>query len=132
MLVRTRILAATLPLLALGLACGQTPDDDSTDLGEAAQTSDDFKCVRTAPITEDGYDKILDADPRIAKLAKPATPSAAALSSATQKIYKHVKAIRGIDPEKRRRETFSDSHFGQFSEPYCLFHEANKPVYGTV
>lgn len=126
-----RLFAATLPLLTLGLACSQA-SQEPIEGDEGAQTSSDFSCVRTTPIAEDGYDQILDADASRAKLAPVAQPSEAAVNAAMAKVGAHVAAIRAIDPSKRRTERFSDKHRGEFSEPYCLFHAATKPVYGTV
>ncbi len=131
MMFRTRICAASLPLLALGLACSQTPPEP-IDQAEGNQSASDFECVRTAPIAADGYDEILDANPSLAKLADVATPSAEAVSASTKKIAAHVGAIRALPQNKRRVEVFSGKHRGTFSEPYCLFHAPTRPVYGTV
>jgi len=121
---------AILPLLSMGLACGGT-NDESVGVGEDEQIAATF-CVKTKAISEDGYSELLEADPAKAKLAKPVAPTAEQVKAASQKIFAHVSNIRGIDPSKRRKEIFSAKRSGQFSEPYCLFHEANKKVYGTV
>ncbi len=121
---------AILPLLSLGLACGGT-SDEPLGVGQDEQVAATF-CVKTKAISEDGYSELLEADPSKAKLAPSVAPNAAKIAAASKKIFAHVSNIRGIDPSMRRREIFSAKRSGQLSEPYCLFHEADKKVYGTV
>lgn len=124
-----RPLLALLPALSLGLACSASPDDSGLAEGQANAAA---FCVRTAPIAEDGYSELLEADPAKAKLVAPVAPTEAQVGAAAAKVLAHVSTIRGIDPSKRRRETYSAKQRGLFSEPYCLFHEPKKKVYGTV
>jgi alpha-beta hydrolase superfamily lysophospholipase len=126
-----QVFLTSLPLLTLSLGCSggaaEAPPGFTADDAITASL-----CVQTKPIAEDGYTAILDADPAKAKLAPAVAPTAPQILSSTKKILAHLANVRGVPANLRRTELFSAKKQGQFSEPYCLFHDANKKVYGTV
>jgi hypothetical protein len=111
------------------------------------ETIPDTGCVVSSPITADGYNSFVAADPSLvtrqiivngALTTDPQatiTPTADQISAATVNINTYLATINAVGDNMRRHELYSQSEINAgrgVPQPYCLFHSPGVPIYGTV
>jgi len=128
-------------------ACGARPDDAGSAAAQADEAVPSTGCVVNEPITADGYTAFSTVDPTLvtrkivvngALVQDPQatiTPTSDQIATATVNINTYLATINALGDNMRRHELYSQTEINAgrgIPQPYCLFHAAGQPIYGTV